>query len=382
MIIKARAGQGGQALARYLEGGKNEHAEILGFRHIDPPSLKAAIYDMDMLAQHSQCHAHAYHVQMRAAEGENLNHDQWREAVERVAQGFGMQDHQAAAILHNNPDGSTHCHIVFNRVHPETLKAADLWQDRFKCKDLARELERDFNLQQVSNDKTKPRDHSRAGEKEIEQARRTGENVHTIRDHIRDAWAQSPDGQSFQAALEAQGYTLAKGDRRDYVALDEHGKPYSIGSRTTGAKAAEVREKLKDLTPDQVPSIEQAKQHQQERRTQQREPDHQAERIKEQWHDNQHQPEPATAYSIEGASGAVVDWWKAARNRLDHNQPTPEPEAPTNAWQEMHSEPPPPPERELTREEKIAARLAKYEEDLIAARERKNEQGNGRSRKL
>ena len=27
MIIKARAGKGGQALARYLESGKNEHAE-------------------------------------------------------------------------------------------------------------------------------------------------------------------------------------------------------------------------------------------------------------------------------------------------------------------------------------------------------------------
>lgn len=46
---------------------KNEHAEVLEFRNMEAPSLKAAIFDMDMIAAESRTKNHAYHVQMRAA---------------------------------------------------------------------------------------------------------------------------------------------------------------------------------------------------------------------------------------------------------------------------------------------------------------------------
>ncbi|KJV04967.1 relaxase/mobilization nuclease domain-containing protein, partial [Methylocucumis oryzae] len=185
MIIKARAGKGGKALAAYLTGGKNERAEVLEFRNMDAVSLKAAIYDMDILAEQSRCQNHALHVQMRAAEGERLSGEQWRDAADRYAAAFGLEEHQAALVLHSNPDGSTHCHIVFNRVHPETLKAADLWQNYKTHKTLARQIELDYGLQNVTNEKTQARDHSRAGRPETEQARRTGENIHDIRERIR-----------------------------------------------------------------------------------------------------------------------------------------------------------------------------------------------------
>ena len=100
---------------------------------------------------------------MRAAPGERLSADTWRDAVDRVAEAFEMEDHQAAVVLHHQQDGATHCHVVFNRVHPETLKPADLWQDRIKCKDIARQLELDYGLQIVTNEKTKERDYSSAG---------------------------------------------------------------------------------------------------------------------------------------------------------------------------------------------------------------------------
>lgn len=259
MIIKARAGKGGQALADYLESGKNEHAEVLEYRNMAAPSLRAAIYMMDMLAKDGNTQNHAYHVQMRAAHGERLSADTWRDAVDRMAEAFGMEQHAAAVVLHHQQDGATHCHVVFNRVHPETLKAAALWQDRIKCKEIARQLEIDYGLQIVTNEKTKQRDHSRAGHPETEQARRMGENVHEIRDRIKSAWEKSDNGQSFSAALEAEGFTLAAGDRRDFVAVDENGNPYSIGKRTTGASPADIKAKLADLDRENVPSVQAVK---------------------------------------------------------------------------------------------------------------------------
>jgi hypothetical protein len=276
MIVKARAGQGGPALARYLEGGKNDHAEVLELRNLDAPSLKAAIYDMDGLARGSRCRDHALHVQLRAALGEHLSADQWREACDRYADAFGMQAHQAAIILHHQPDGTTHAHLVFNRVHPETLKAAPLSNNYYTHKALARQMERDWNLQQVPDRKRYPaRDYSREGQPETEQARRQGRNVHALRQHIRHLWEDSSNGKEFADALEAEGYQLAKGDQRDYVVLDATGSPYSLGSRTTGAKAKEVREKLQDLDRDQIPDITEGRRLLQER---QQERQHQRER--------------------------------------------------------------------------------------------------------
>jgi hypothetical protein len=259
VIVKARAGTGGPALARYLEGGKNEHAEVLELRNMDAPNLKAALFQMDALAKGSQCEKHALHVQMRAAHGEHLSADHWREAADRYAEAFGLQDHQAAVILHHQKDGCTHCHLVFNRVHPETLKAVHLSYNYATHKELARKMEQDWKLKQVSSQKQdgKHRDYSNGGRNETEQARRVGEDIHAIRDRIRTAWEQSDDGQSFTAALGEEGFTLAQGDRRDFVAVDDNGHVYSIGKRTTGANAAAIRERMAGL--GNVPTIEEAR---------------------------------------------------------------------------------------------------------------------------
>ncbi|WP_446812289.1 relaxase/mobilization nuclease domain-containing protein (plasmid) [Methylomonas sp. 2BW1-5-20] len=247
MIVKARAGKGGQSLARYLESGKNEHAEVLEYRNMDAASLRQAIFRMDNLAERSNCENHAYHVQMRAAYGERLSAEHWQAAAERVAEAFGMEDHQAAVVLHHQQDGTTHCHLVINRVNPETMKAADLWQDRIKCKELARQMELDWGLRIVTSEKTQARDHSRAGRPETEQARRTGENVHDIRDQIRHAWETTDNALDFAFALAEEGYTLAKGDRRDFVAVAENGNVYSIGKRTTGAAPAQIKDRMAGL---------------------------------------------------------------------------------------------------------------------------------------
>jgi hypothetical protein len=256
VIVKARAGTGGPALARYLEGGKNEHAELLELRNMGVASLRQAVFQMDALARGSQCEKHALHVQMRAAPGERLSAEHWSAAADRYAEAFGLQAHQAALILHHQRDGATHCHVVYNRVHPDTLKAAHLSHNYATHKELARGMERDWGLQRVPERKRdQPRDYSNAARPETEQARRAGADVHDLRDRIRGAWERSDTALDFAFALADEGFTLAKGDRRDFVAVDENGHVYSIGKRTTGASTAEVRERMEGLGPVDVPTI-------------------------------------------------------------------------------------------------------------------------------
>lgn len=324
MIIKpSRAGTGGPALARYLMEGKNERAELLAMRNLEAPHLKAAVFDMDMLARGSQCEAHALHIQLRAAPGERLSASHWREAFDRTAAAFGMTEHQAVIVLHHQQDGATHAHFVLNRVHPETLKAADLWQSKKKCMALARELEQEWGLRPLDSLNRHPkRDYSQAGQKETEQARRQGQNVHDIREHVRQLWDNSANGREFAGALEAEGYQLARGDKRDYVVLDATGSPYSLGSRTTGAKAREVREKLSDLDPAQVPDITEARRLLQER---------QQER-KQQRQRQGKGGSRAVTYSIaEAQERPTVGLWQATRGREAQQAPPAAPAPPKAA---------------------------------------------------
>ena len=319
MIIKpSRPGQGGPALARYLTEGKNEHAEVLEVRNMDAPHLQAALFDMDRLADGSRCHAHALHIQMRAATGERLSADHWREAADRVTALFGMEQHQAALVLHHQPDGCTHAHLVLNRVHPETLKVADLWRSKKKCIDLSRELEKEWGLRQVSSQSQhRHRDcYSKAARNEAEQARRTGENVHDLQAYVRQLWENSTSGLEFAEALEAEGFQLAKGDRRAYVVLDRQGNPYSLGQRTTGAKAREVREKLGDLDPASVPDITEGRRLLLERQAEQKQ---QRQRQGKGEARAQSQPTPATAPE----QAPAVSWWKSASQRAAMNPPRP-----------------------------------------------------------
>ena len=55
---------------------------------------------------------------------------------------------------------------------------------------------------------------------------------------------QSDNGPSLAAALEQQGMILARGDRRDFVAIDAAGGEHALGKRVCGVTAGEVRQRL------------------------------------------------------------------------------------------------------------------------------------------
>jgi uncharacterized protein (DUF1800 family) len=52
---------------------------------------------------------------------------------------------------------------------------------------------------------------------------------------------------------------LARGDRRDFVAVDPQGGTHSLSRRIDGATAKDVRERLADLDPRSLPSVAEAK---------------------------------------------------------------------------------------------------------------------------
>ena len=73
---------------------------------------------------------------------------------------------------------------------------------------------------------------------------------------FQNAWKASDNLASFKNALEDNGYFLAQGDRRGFVAHDIHGEVFSV-SRWAGLKTKELSAKLGK--PDALPTVEQSK---------------------------------------------------------------------------------------------------------------------------
>ena len=68
-----------------------------------------------------------------------------QEQIQHILEGLELQEHQAL-VIHHNDTQHPHAHIMVNRVHPETYKAAQLSHDGYKRGRIARRLEKDYGL--------------------------------------------------------------------------------------------------------------------------------------------------------------------------------------------------------------------------------------------
>jgi hypothetical protein len=132
-----------------------------------------------------------------------------------------------------------------------------------KHEEVARDLERRFG-----HDRVQGAHHERDGierpdrtpsRAELQQQERTGITGKRVKEAVTAAFRASDGPEAFRAALQERGYTLARGDRRDYVILDEKGGIHSLARRIDGIRAAELREFMVALNPESVPNIEQAR---------------------------------------------------------------------------------------------------------------------------
>ena len=128
---------------------------------------------------------------------------------------------------------------------------------------VARELERAFGHERVQGAHIEREGRARPkrtpSHAEMQQGARTGITPQAARAHITNLWRQSDTGAAFAKALEDSGWILARGDRRDFVAVDPKGGVHSLARRIEGAKVRDVRARLVDLDISALPSVAEAR---------------------------------------------------------------------------------------------------------------------------
>lgn len=165
---------------------------------------------------------------------------------------LGLSGHEAVLIGHRDRE-HPHIHVIVNLVHPETGKTANVYRDRLTLSKWAEAYEREHQNILCP----------RRVENNAERAR--GSFVKQRDAVIQSAWEQSDNGRSFIRALAEQGYVLARGDRRDFVVIDPHGRTINPARQIAGVKVKDIRARLADLDAAALPGAQEARKRQEER---------------------------------------------------------------------------------------------------------------------
>ncbi len=259
MIIKGKSRSGPGGLARHLGNAeKNERVRLVETRGTVAEDLYGALAEMDAVAVGTRCQKPLYHAAISPEPPHRLTDAQREEAVDTLERKMGFEGQSRLVVIHEK-EGREHLHVVWSRIDIETMKAIPDSHNYRKHEECARDLERRFG-----HDRVQGAHHEREGtdrpsrtpsRSELRQEERTGIKGKDVRQEVTQLFRTSDSAQSFQAALEEHGYKLARGDRRDFVLVDRAGGIHSLARRIDGINAAGLREFMKSVDLESVPSI-------------------------------------------------------------------------------------------------------------------------------
>lgn len=279
MVIKGNSTAGAGALGKHIQRtDTNERRnEVLELRDVAARDVTGALREMEAVALgNPDCKKPLYHASINTQAHERLTDEQKLQAVDRLEKELGLTGQPRVVVVHEKNDGREHTHIVWSRVRLEDFRVIHDGHNYRKHEIVARELERTFGHERVQGAHIerdgKPRPPRTPSHREHQQAERTGIKPKEAKALITALWREADSGKAFQAALEKQGWILARGDRRDFVAVDRNAGVHSLARRIDGAKAADVRARLSDINPFMLYSVPEAREVQKARQEQARAP--------------------------------------------------------------------------------------------------------------
>ena len=265
MIVKGKAQGGASKLAKHLcRTDHNERVRILGMDGLKAVTIPEALRDLDELGAAAETKRTLYHGIIAPRNHEPLNDEQRRTAVREMAKELGLEGQAHVVVGHLKKEEAEHFHIVWSRIDQERQAGISDSHNYRKHEELARKLEAEFGMAHTrgvhSRDRSRePRPGRTPEHWEMQQQARTGQVLTDARQIVTEAWKRTRTGQEFADALSQEGFVLARGDRRDFVLVDEAGGVHSLARRIEGAKAKDVRERMGDVLLEELEDVQQAK---------------------------------------------------------------------------------------------------------------------------
>lgn len=260
MVIKGSARAAPGELAYHLlREDTNESARVMGFSGVASLDLREALAELDGMGAGSRSSRTLYHASINTPVSEQLTERQQQIARQRLASRLGLAD-QPFAVVEHVKHGRQHIHIVWSRIDIDTGKAIPDSHNYRKHEEVARELEREFGHERVlgahvRDKENEPRPGRGPTWGEQRQTERSGLTPEAARQIVTECWRETATGTEFMQRIEAEGFIVARGDRRDFVLIDAAGEVHGLARRIEGVKAAAVRARMADIDSTQLPDV-------------------------------------------------------------------------------------------------------------------------------
>jgi len=257
MILKAKERGGGAQLARYLLSMRdNDHVELHEVRGFVGDDLLGAFCEVDAIAKGTRCKNYLFSVSLNPPGGESVTVEDFENAADEFERKLGLEGQPRAIVFHEK-DGRRHAHVVWSRIDGEQMRAINLPHYKMRLRDVSRELFRAHGWEMPKGLRDwRERDPLGYTREEWQQAGRVGIDPKQLKALFQECWNRSDSGTAFAQALKERGFMLARGDRRDFVAVDYRGEIYAV-ARQASVKTKEVAAPLGD--PEAYPSVDEAR---------------------------------------------------------------------------------------------------------------------------
>lgn len=154
------------------------------------------------------------HMILSWAANDYPGNEQMVQQTDQAMRDLGLSQHQAIYVAHDDTD-HRHVHVVFNRVHPETFKAASDSNERHKLRQSLMRQEQEYGLTQTP-EKSRGR-HQRPLFSEIEIAKRedrialarmSKQRCDKLKEELAYCFKSAMGWSSFHGMLKRRGYDL------------------------------------------------------------------------------------------------------------------------------------------------------------------------------
>ena len=257
MILKGNQRGGGRQMALHLlNGEQNEHVRVHQIRGFIADDVLGALNEAYAISKGTRCKQFMYSLSLSPPSDVNVPASVFEDTLRRIEEKLRLSGQPRVVVFHEK-EGRRHAHCVWSRIDIDKMKAINMDHDRRKLNALSKTLYLEHGWKMPDGFKNKSRSNPlNFTRDQWQQAARIGRKAADIKRELQECWAVSDDRRSFEAALQENGYTLARGDRRGYVAVDYFGEVYSL-SRQLETKKKDIQSRLGK--PDALPSVEEAK---------------------------------------------------------------------------------------------------------------------------
>jgi hypothetical protein len=256
ILYASQRGRSAELAAHLLNGDQNEHITVHEIRGFVSEDLAEALREAYAMSRGTRCKQFLFSVSLSPPETADVTVEDFEAAIEEIEKKMGLIDQPRIIVFHEK-NGRRHCHAVWSRIDSEKLVAVNLAHWKRKLMDISAMLFLKHGWKLPKGFKRKadksPLNMTR---QEYRQAVRLAEDPQALKAMFKAAWEQSDSKETFARALQENGFLLARGDQRGFVAIGIKGGVFSL-SRWIDIGTRDLKARLG--APETLPDIGKAK---------------------------------------------------------------------------------------------------------------------------